>query len=446
MPHNISQILGDYSVTWLGDTSLYPDIINPEVVNNVQGNNLVVLLPDNTIQEQEHQLAEYFSNGAKWMTPVLAFGEVAHCRADFHSFHFNEVNLSAGLQEISAVQERIEQLPHFVHDGDALALSVLGLAYSRQTEIKASWMADSPQMHRYPLLCGIDDPHQVLDMLVELELVVRLPFERVNQCQFCHSSRLAVREECANCNSSFIDETPLVHHYSCGFLAPEPSFVSGRLLNCPKCRKELRHYGVDYDKPGSHFVCSLCHESSPDPEIGFICTDCGQRTSGENISSIDIFHYQLSNEGIRVLNRGVLPSTTISTVVQNLHAHYSVRKFLALSEHQYKMANRYKRLLGGLTIDISNISALEKTIGTQKLRKSFLLISEVISENLRDTDLLTSKDDQIYIVLPETNPQNMPVLIERIKSEVSKTVNTKVSLSVESFSLDNITQLFNCLD
>ena len=69
-------------------------------------------------------------------------------------------------------------------------------------------------------------------------------------------------------------QQPIVHHYRCGWQEPEQRFIKGRAVICPKCRRELRHYGVDYDKPGSVLVCRSCQKAKPDPVVQFVCLDC----------------------------------------------------------------------------------------------------------------------------------------------------------------------------
>ncbi|MBB6354060.1 hypothetical protein ACFFTN_03530 [Aminobacter aganoensis] len=118
--------------------------------------------------------------------------------------------------------------------------------------------------------------------------------DRHHQCDSCGSHRLVVREECPKCRSANLDESPLIHHYSCAQLGPEAEFRNGNALVCPKCRKQLRNYGKDYDKPGNVQVCGGCRYATSEPAIGFVCQDCGAGVDGQRVTRVDVFSYALS--------------------------------------------------------------------------------------------------------------------------------------------------------
>lgn len=139
--------------------------------------------------------------------------------------------------------------------------------------------------------------------LVESGMLSRSFVDRLYCCSCCQSRRLSVREECLNCRSAHLSDTAVIHHFSCAYQGPEKDFRQGVDLICPKCRRRLRHYGGDYDKPGSVTVCESCGSSNSDPAVGFVCFDCRAHMDGETCPTTDIFAYALSDFAVAQLTR-----------------------------------------------------------------------------------------------------------------------------------------------
>ena len=121
------------------------------------------------------------------------------------------------------------------------------------------WSPNEQAMVSYPLLAGIPAQRAALERLADASLLRRRYFDQTYTCARCKSARVLAREVCLSCHSSHIEPRPLLHHYLCGHQAPQTAFETGDGYSCPKCRKELRHYGVDYDKPGVTWECRSCN-------------------------------------------------------------------------------------------------------------------------------------------------------------------------------------------
>ncbi len=122
--------------------------------------------------------------------------------------------------------------------------------------------------------------------------------DRVHDCPSCASSRIVVREECKGCRSANIKDVAILHHLRCGYQAPETDFLStGELPRCPKCRMQLEHFSVDYDKPGHLTVCGACGRTDGSAAIGFSCLDCGAHHDASRITTRDIHAFELTDEG-----------------------------------------------------------------------------------------------------------------------------------------------------
>ena len=140
--------------------------------------------------------------------------------------------------------------------------------------------------------------------LAENGLLRPIFFDRLHECGQCSSARLNVREECPECHSANLSEEPYLHHFRCAYQGPESDFRSGDDLICPKCRRELTHFGRDYDKPGIMVSCATCGTSTSEPTVGFVCVDCTARSDGETVRTRDIFSYALTEKAVGYLEAG----------------------------------------------------------------------------------------------------------------------------------------------
>lgn len=135
-------------------------------------------------------------------------------------------------------------------------------------------------------------------------LLERSFFDRFHVCPACDSSRFNVREECIHCRSADLQDSSLIHHFRCAHQAPEDAFKQGSDLVCPKCTHELRHFGIEYDKPGNVISCGSCDKSSSDVAIGLTCLDCLTHTDGDRIATVDRYQYRMSDKGIAYVEQG----------------------------------------------------------------------------------------------------------------------------------------------
>lgn len=164
---------------------------------------------------------------------------------------------------------------------------------------------NSPYYFAYKGFPNTGSATMVAEALANKGWLERSFFDRYHKCAGCQSHRLTVKEECPACQSPQLSQADLIHHYSCAQLSPEADFRRGTALICPKCSKQLRHYGKDYDKPGHIQVCVQCKNTTSEPSIGFLCQDCGMHVAGDAVSISDVFSYSLSHQSNTLLANDV---------------------------------------------------------------------------------------------------------------------------------------------
>jgi hypothetical protein len=137
----------------------------------------------------------------------------------------------------------------------------------------------------------------IAEQLTKLRLMERKFADKVTICPHCASARLTVRENCSRCGDGNIVEEPIVHHLRCAGQGPERDFRRGAELVCPKCLQQLKHFNIDYDRPGSIGICQSCGHLSTEHKVGFLCLDCDAHVEARNVDSRIIHSYHLTSAG-----------------------------------------------------------------------------------------------------------------------------------------------------
>ena len=176
-------------------------------------------------------------------------------------------------------------------------LKLIGRAYVMHKPIVPAYAPSSRELIFYNMTLRAGLVAREADALCEQDLLERKFFDRFNVCPRCDSVRLHVREECSKCRSPDLAEEPYLHHFKCAFQGPESQFRRGNDLVCPKCKQELRHFSVEYDRPGTMLVCNECGHAASEPSVGFVCLDCAAHADAETCTTRDVYSYQLTLQG-----------------------------------------------------------------------------------------------------------------------------------------------------
>lgn len=416
------------------------------VIGNSQVDELDVPLSQRVDEAQQADVAlvlrsgieearSYWDNPDLCLMPLLDFSGRSELfpEALWHGDSLSQQSLEDAAAVAAPVVDRLWELPDLRRLADTCALTMLAWAYSRQAEIRARWEPNRPEAVSYPPFRSMAPARERLEELAGLGLLERNPFDQLHYCQQCGSSRLNVREECAECRSGHLSDTTLVHHYRCAFQAPEEAFVRGRELQCPKCHRQLRHYGVDYDKPGRVCVCRSCGEQNSDPVVGFVCMDCGEHADGERMPSRRWYHYSLTPDGVAAARSGSLPRVSLEQEVATRPGGYSLHDFIVLLRFQLAQARRYDRPLIAMALQLENAEELARTAGRQDVAQALHLLVENLSSALRQSDALTARGQTLYVLLPETEPKYTQLLADRLQQRAHETLAVQPRVGIVHF-------------
>ena len=121
--------------------------------------------------------------------------------------------------------------------------------------------------------------------------------DRVHVCPDCGDSHLLFMECCPKCRSSEITQEQMIHHFRCANVSPESTYNYDGQLVCPKCKRVLRHIGVDYDRPATIYNCT-CGSTFLSPSMKVLCTNCSAEHSPTTLNPVDVWEYRLTTAGI----------------------------------------------------------------------------------------------------------------------------------------------------
>jgi Thaumarchaeal output domain 1 len=385
-----------------------PDLVAVDYELDPRSEYDLILLPD---EVQSFGLGRLLGQATSPAPVIISRSQALGGRADLVLTDWSAATLSAAILSLKPLVTRVSELPRLPLGPDRNGRSALALAYTRDRSLAPSLRPDESAAVTYPLLFGFNNARDMLEELAEAGMLRRRFFERLHICQYCDSSRLHAREVCVKCHSSHLAEQSLVHHYACGYQAIQPAFESGNALICPKCRKELRHYGVDYDKPGKVMCCKCCGS-----------------TSGDHTGYRDWYEYDLLPNGVSAVKSGHLPSAA----PEDARSGSSLRDFRLLLAHSLSVAKYTGRPLSAarLTVDATDLAA---KVGQRGVPQVCELLREVAVQNLRKHDIVATLPDAVLVCMPETDEAAAKGVVDHIQRAITAAMRPKLNMTVEIF-------------
>jgi hypothetical protein len=374
--------------------------------------------------------------------PIADFGDNSALHRDFVGTGFDHGSVHEIEKSFAPIWRRLAEFPFNAAQDSRAEMSILRLAYSRDTAITAAFDPNSRHLVKYPLLGTIAGEQRTLEMLAHLELLRRRHFTRTHACAKCESARLHVFEACPSCGGADLQEEPLIHHYRCGCQEVESHFKQDHLLICPKCHRALQHLGVDYGKPGIALLCATCGSTNSEPFVHLACLDCSSVTPTNDAKTTDWYHYDLTEEGIRALRQGKLPQFNFAPLLENRTCAYSPREFRLLVTHELSVSKRFGLPFSVARISLLNIDALVQQHGAVAADAGFRRIVDAVVAELRTTDFVsTGKMQSMVIGLPGTSAKDVDLAVARVRSAIDETVPWLVEVGVEIAESDAIFEL-----
>ncbi|PPQ31794.1 TackOD1 domain-containing metal-binding protein [Rhodopila globiformis] len=362
--------------------------------------------------------------------PIADFADNVGLRTDFRAAGLDPQTLSAAQLRFAPILERLNEIPFHAAREERSEMLILRLAWSRATPIEARFAPDSPAVIKYPLLGPAASKRSELEGLAFLDLLRRRHFMRVHACDRCGSHRLMAFEACHDCGSSDLADEAIVHHYRCGCQAPESRFVQDTGLVCPKCQRALKHFGMDYGKPGSISHCRGCGASSSEPQPRFACMDCTATVDGQEATATDWFHYDLTDAGILALRSGHAPSHVSQLRPEQAPGAYSLREFQLLASVSLRNFRKYAQPFAAARLAITNHATLCSQHGMAMVDRVLQQASLVIADILSEDQFTTVANNSILIGLPEMTAAEAAPALARVRAAVTTELDLPLEIDV----------------
>lgn len=227
-------------------------------------------------------------------------------------------NLEALLETgrtLDTLSRRLQRMS--LKPGDEV-LTLLQFLYSRNQTAEPVIDANAPMAYDYPLAAVLmatpgETALHTLNDLARHNMLESNRIDRVFVCPDCHTYRVPVKELCTECHSPNLSLDDSIHHFRCGYVAPEKDFMTHGKPICPKCHSALRHIGVEYNRPGHFSVCHDCGHWSSEPELRAWCVACNAYHWPGDLVPIHIKRFRLGENGIQVAQAGSWDPNAVPT-------------------------------------------------------------------------------------------------------------------------------------
>lgn len=234
----------------------------------------------------------------------------------------------------------------------------------------------------------------ILDWAMKEDYIWPDYYDRIYLCNQCKSSHVSLRETCPSCQSSQLKPEDLVHHFSCGYIGPISDFKNkfDGTLACPKCSKNLRHIGVDYDKPSLINQCLDCNEIFQDYNVKARCLHCKNDVEVQYLLAKDVNIFKLTKKGRNAAIAGIsdgdieLENSVLNTV--NFKTFSTILHY----ERQRMKTNPLLKSCFAVII-FDNIHEIYKNVGKNNEKALLVDIAQILRDNITPADIISFQNN-----------------------------------------------------
>ena len=381
-------------------------------------------------------LASIWRHNALHLLPVIDLTGTLGVKADFDGSKLGAQDTDELDHLIHRFHDQRARLHHDMHLAHNLGEQLLARMFVSSRSLKATYDAQSFTLVSYNTILSPRLVGPEAEAMSEQKLFRHAFFDRIHVCPRCASARLNVREECAKCRGSDLTEESYLHHFTCAYQGPESKFRRGKDLVCPKCRRELTTFSVDYDRPGAMMVCASCGHAGSEPAIGFVCLDCCAHVEGENCGTRDLFSYELTEEGTGLAQYG----RSILGGARHLLRFTDLPLELVVALNA--AAKTFNVELKPFTL-INIIYQNEREITAEHGERQFARARDFFLENLRaalaSTGMVVKGRSYDFALLRDVSPEKSKGEFDRLRQRAQSTVRIDLGAKLQAFGLEDFT-------
>lgn len=282
---------------------------------------------------------------------------------------------------------------------------------------------------------------KVLELLswAEKENLVWPDFhDRVYLCSNCKGGHLSFREICPNCDSANMRSEDLVHHFPCGYIGAVSDFKNtiDTSLTCPKCSKNLRHIGVDYDKPSIINHCLNCNDVFQDYLVKAKCIQCSTDTDVQFLISRNINVYKLTKKGKTAALGGIY--TSDFTINDDIPGTVNLKTFTTMMHYEQERIKANPLIFSNIIVlYFENIFDLYRKTGKSKEQVLLGEFVAIIRNNISPANFICINNPAIISVcINDTTIENTQFIVMKITDMIEELV-------MNNFENFNLSILYN---
>ncbi|NND49449.1 MAG: response regulator [Rhizobiales bacterium] len=365
----------------------------------------------------EGDLVAIWRSKSLHVLPVIDLTGTLGERADLDASQPGNATAQTVEQLITGYQGRRARLHPDLLFSDDIEDKLLARMFASGRDLEPRHDAGQLSLFAYNTVIGNNEVREAAERLEQRGLLAGKFFDRAHVCDRCSSSRFNVRETCAHCRSADLGEEAYLHHFKCAHQGPESDYRQGDDLVCPKCRLELSHFSVDYDKPGSILKCNGCGKAEFDAVVGFRCLDCEAEFTGDTVRTIDIESYHLTDAGEAYATAGRAGLGTARQVLR--FAEMPIGLVVALNT-ELKRFNENAKPFTLVEISYRNENQICQEAGARQFDEARKLFLENLRNGLRDKDQVFQGRAFDFAFLPGVESTEAYSALESVQAEASE--------------------------
>ncbi|MBO6524247.1 MAG: hypothetical protein JJ971_10510 [Balneolaceae bacterium] len=404
--------------------------LDVDSLQNIDG----ILVQTNTSQEAKELIRIIRSNRNRLhaLVPVFISSTVSKLHTIKYQFDgvFSDDTKPVILQQLKSIKAKLREMNYEIHQLDytqSLIQSALQFSYSREQIFEPARSRTSKIGYAYPFLSVVlkdEEAPRVIEILnksYEEGYTVKQTKDKTHTCRTCSGGYLNYRECCPKCGSADLKTEDLIHHFLCAHIAPEQDYKKEDALECPKCDKELRHIGIDYDKPSSMHTCNDCSHQFQQAEVKALCIDCGKDNELSQLGNIEIASYELTPLGEQAAKYGIHIQTG---------ATEQPRKVNAVSEQILELFKKQEISREGLSEKLSwegSVRIHPEIMSGFHVDQQEIIQKEmcaIITNYLGKADVLSSPSTIWYrFLVYDQTPESIEKIGKLIQNNISKLIS-----------------------
>jgi CheY-like chemotaxis protein len=376
------------------------------------------------------ELMTIWRRKALYVLPVIDLTGTLGPKADLDGSKLSAHDAEQVSRLIRSFQEQRARLHRDLLFSDKLDEQLLGRVFVSKRPLMPSLDPGSKSSVSYNTTMSGALVAREAQTVCEQELLSREFFDRFYVCSSCDSTRQHVREECSECRSADLTEEPYLHHFTCAYQGPESEFRRGDELICPKCRRELSHFGFDYDRPGTMIVCKACGHAASEPVVGFVCMDCGHHADSESCNTRDVYAYRLTDQGVGFAEYGRAFLGRANEALR--FADLPIELIVALNA----AAKQYNEDKVPFTL-LNIFYEKEREVTAEHGARQFAQARDLFIENMRaalhKTDLVVKGQSYDFALLRNIAPQQAKAEFDKLRDAAQGSVRYDLGARFQAF-------------